>query len=182
MPNHTRTHGAEPTERPGTGTQTQPGKQGNKTRPTQTLRPPTRNPRPKMAGPPKCKLRASIGTCTPHIQKNRDPKGQPTSRVKQTPRCTTPPTTVPKEKTPAQQAEGQHKKATARTAKRSHSHSRHRTTNIHASQAKTSQASPRFLLSNTTAPPHILPYIGRGTVKTTNPKHTPPTRNHPADK
>ncbi|KAK5616586.1 hypothetical protein CRENBAI_006131 [Crenichthys baileyi] len=30
--------------------------------------------------------------------------------------------------------------------------------------------------------PHILPYIGRGTVKTTNPKHTPPTRNHPADK
>ncbi|KAK5616690.1 hypothetical protein CRENBAI_000522 [Crenichthys baileyi] len=30
--------------------------------------------------------------------------------------------------------------------------------------------------SNATATPHILPYISRGTVKTTNPKHTPPTR------
>ncbi|MED6259215.1 hypothetical protein ATANTOWER_018803 [Ataeniobius toweri] len=30
--------------------------------------------------------------------------------------------------------------------------------------------------------PYILPYIGRGRVKTTNPKHTPPTRNHSAHK
>ncbi|MEQ2256836.1 hypothetical protein ILYODFUR_028201, partial [Ilyodon furcidens] len=36
--------------------------------------------------------------------------------------------------------------------------------------------------ANATATPHILPYIGRGTVKTTNPKHRPPTRNQPADK
>ncbi|MED6237540.1 hypothetical protein ATANTOWER_027264 [Ataeniobius toweri] len=46
-------------------------------------------------------------------------------------------------------------------------------------RAKPSCSFPR---ANTTASPHILPYIGRGTVKTTNPKHTPPTRNHPADK
>ncbi|KAK5603581.1 hypothetical protein CRENBAI_004522 [Crenichthys baileyi] len=46
-------------------------------------------------------------------------------------------------------------------------------------RAKPSCSSPR---ANATATPHILPYIGRGTVKTTNPKHTPPTRNHPADK
>ncbi|XP_047223822.1 pollen-specific leucine-rich repeat extensin-like protein 1 [Girardinichthys multiradiatus] len=45
--------------------------------------------------------------------------------------------------------------------------------------AKPSCGSPR---ANATATPHILPYIGRGMVKTTNPKHTPPTRNHPADK
>ncbi|KAK5604548.1 hypothetical protein CRENBAI_015580 [Crenichthys baileyi] len=36
--------------------------------------------------------------------------------------------------------------------------------------------------ANATATPHILHNIGRGTVKTTNLKHTPPTRNHPADK
>ncbi|MEQ2249287.1 hypothetical protein ILYODFUR_027740 [Ilyodon furcidens] len=46
-------------------------------------------------------------------------------------------------------------------------------------RAKSSRSSSR---ANATATPHILPYIGRGTVKTTNPKHPPPTRNHPADK
>ncbi|KAK5619278.1 hypothetical protein CRENBAI_018128 [Crenichthys baileyi] len=46
-------------------------------------------------------------------------------------------------------------------------------------RVKPSCGSPR---ANATATPHILPYIGRGTVKTTNPEHTPPTRNHPADK
>ncbi|MED6253028.1 hypothetical protein ATANTOWER_020990 [Ataeniobius toweri] len=46
-------------------------------------------------------------------------------------------------------------------------------------KAKPSCVSPR---ANATATPHNLPYIGRGTVETTNPKHTPPTRNHPADK
>ncbi|MEQ2301390.1 hypothetical protein AMECASPLE_035324, partial [Ameca splendens] len=45
-------------------------------------------------------------------------------------------------------------------------------------RGKPSCGSPR---ANATATPHNLPYIGRGTVETTNPKHTPPTRNHPAD-
>ncbi|XP_047242455.1 extensin-like [Girardinichthys multiradiatus] len=59
-----------------------------------------------------------------------------------------------------------------------------RTTNIHAKPSKNnrtnpSRGSPR---ANATATPHILPYIGRGTVKTKNPKHRPPTRNQPADK
>ncbi|KAK5618819.1 hypothetical protein CRENBAI_010567 [Crenichthys baileyi] len=36
--------------------------------------------------------------------------------------------------------------------------------------------------ANATTTPHILPYIGRGMAETTNPKHTQPTRNHPADK
>ncbi|KAK5606577.1 hypothetical protein CRENBAI_018364 [Crenichthys baileyi] len=49
-----------------------------------------------------------------------------------------------------------------------------------AKQKHHSQAKPRF--PRATATPHILPYIGRGTVKTTNPKHTPSTRNHPSDK
>ncbi|KAK5606263.1 hypothetical protein CRENBAI_024408 [Crenichthys baileyi] len=50
-----------------------------------------------------------------------------------------------------------------------------------AKQKGQSQLRPQFFSSqrhsNTTHP-----YIGRGTVKTTNPKHTPPTRNHQADK
>ncbi|XP_047219380.1 extensin-like [Girardinichthys multiradiatus] len=46
-------------------------------------------------------------------------------------------------------------------------------------RAKPSCGSPR---AKATATPHILPYIGRVMVKTTNPKHTPPTKNHPADK
>ncbi|MEQ2265761.1 hypothetical protein XENORESO_012187 [Xenotaenia resolanae] len=61
---------------------------------------------------------------------------------------------------------------------------RRRTTNIHASQAKMTEPSQAAVppRANATATPHSLPYIGRGTVKTTNPTHTPPTRNHPADK
>ncbi|KAK5603457.1 hypothetical protein CRENBAI_006956 [Crenichthys baileyi] len=39
--------------------------------------------------------------------------------------------------------------------------------------AKPSRGAPR---ANATATSHILPYIARGTVKTTNPEHTPPTR------
>ncbi|KAK5598416.1 hypothetical protein CRENBAI_011869, partial [Crenichthys baileyi] len=46
-------------------------------------------------------------------------------------------------------------------------------------RAKPSCGSPQAIA---TATPHILPYISRGTVETTNPKHTPPTRSHPADK
>ncbi|KAK5600794.1 hypothetical protein CRENBAI_009956, partial [Crenichthys baileyi] len=46
---------------------------------------------------------------------------------------------------------------------------------------KPSGSSPR---ANTiaTATPHIHPYICRDMLKTTNPKHTPPPRNHPANK
>ncbi|KAK5600774.1 hypothetical protein CRENBAI_010352 [Crenichthys baileyi] len=46
--------------------------------------------------------------------------------------------------------------------------------------AKTTEPRQATVLPEPT--PHILPYIGRGTVKTTNPKHTSPTRNHPAVK
>ncbi|KAK5604706.1 hypothetical protein CRENBAI_012446 [Crenichthys baileyi] len=45
--------------------------------------------------------------------------------------------------------------------------------------SKNDVAKPRF--PRATAPPHIILYIGEGTVKTTNPKHTPPNRNHPAE-
>ncbi|MEQ2264253.1 hypothetical protein XENORESO_014129 [Xenotaenia resolanae] len=89
---------------PGMGPQPQPGKRGNKAHPTPTPRPPTRNTRPKMAGLPKCKLQASKGTCTP-IDKRTETPGV-SQAVKQTPRCTTPPTTVPKGKTPSKQNGG----------------------------------------------------------------------------
>ncbi|MEQ2241973.1 hypothetical protein ILYODFUR_030902, partial [Ilyodon furcidens] len=48
-------------------------------------------------------------------------------------------------------------------------------------RAKPSNSSPR---ANATATRtlHILPYVHRDTVKTTNPTDTPPTRNHPAAK
>ncbi|MEQ2292758.1 hypothetical protein AMECASPLE_026176 [Ameca splendens] len=108
---------------PGTRPQPQPGKQGNKTRPTPTLRPTTRNTQPKMADPSECKLRASIGT----KWHNHQHPCQPSKNDRAKPSC----------------------------------------------------GSPR---ANATITPHILPYIGRGTSKTTNPKHTPPTRNHSADK
>ncbi|KAK5622129.1 hypothetical protein CRENBAI_009805 [Crenichthys baileyi] len=76
MSNHPQTHRAEPTERPvpdawhrTTATTRQAGQQE------------TRNTRSKTAGPPKCKLRASLGTCTPHRQMNRNPQGQPGSQA-----------------------------------------------------------------------------------------------------
>ncbi|MEQ2225068.1 hypothetical protein ILYODFUR_013647 [Ilyodon furcidens] len=82
MPNHPRTTGqSDQSPMPGTRPQPQPGKQGNKIRPTPTPRPPTRNTQPKMAGPPKCKLRSNIGTCTPCTQSSRDPPGQPGSQA-----------------------------------------------------------------------------------------------------
>ncbi|XP_047221809.1 extensin-like [Girardinichthys multiradiatus] len=55
-----------------------------------------------------------------HNQVNRDHWAS--RAVKQTPRCTTPPTTMPKGKMPAQQAKGCHRKAPAHGAKRSHPH------------------------------------------------------------
>ncbi|MED6282160.1 hypothetical protein CHARACLAT_029129, partial [Characodon lateralis] len=77
----TQNHGAEPTEHPVPDVwhqtpATPPGKQGNKTRPTPTPWPLTRSTQPKIAGPPKCKLRTSIGKCMPHRQSSRDPPGQ----------------------------------------------------------------------------------------------------------
>ncbi|MED6281914.1 hypothetical protein CHARACLAT_026715 [Characodon lateralis] len=85
MPNHPRTTGQSQQSAqypmPGTKRQPQTGKQGNKTCPTPTPRPPTRNTQPKMAGPPKCKLQTSIGTCTPRRQSSRDPPGQQGSQA-----------------------------------------------------------------------------------------------------
>ncbi|MED6256289.1 hypothetical protein ATANTOWER_023370, partial [Ataeniobius toweri] len=94
-----------------------------------------------MAGPPKCRLRANIGTFTPHRQTNRNPQGQPGSQETQ-----------------------------------NHQHPSQPSKNDTAAPSRVSSQ------ANATATPHILPYIGRGTIKTTNPKHTPHTRNHPADK
>ncbi|MEQ2293104.1 hypothetical protein AMECASPLE_029734 [Ameca splendens] len=64
--------------------------------------------------------------------------------VKQTQRCTTSPTTIPKRKTPPQQAEGHHRKATVHAAKRLQNQQ-------HPGQP--SQA-------NAKATSHILVYIG----------------------
>ncbi|MEQ2189634.1 hypothetical protein GOODEAATRI_027211, partial [Goodea atripinnis] len=74
--------------------------------------------------------------------------------------------------------------ATACPAKWRHSHpetqnQQHPGQPSKTNRAKPSHSSPR---ANTTATPHILLYVGKGTVKTTNPKHTSLTRNHPADK
>ncbi|KAK5618706.1 hypothetical protein CRENBAI_013500 [Crenichthys baileyi] len=66
---------------PGTGLQPQPGKQRNNTHPTPTQRLPISHTWPKMAGPPKCKLQASIGTCTPHRQTNQNHQGHPGSQA-----------------------------------------------------------------------------------------------------
>ncbi|MEQ2159696.1 hypothetical protein GOODEAATRI_025693, partial [Goodea atripinnis] len=90
---------------------------------------------------------------------------------------------MPKGKTPAQQAEGRHRKAPAHGAKRSHPHPETQT-HLHPGQpskndrAKPDRRSPR---ASTTATPPILLCIRRGTARTTNPKHTEPTRNHPAN-
>ncbi|MEQ2261511.1 hypothetical protein XENORESO_011439 [Xenotaenia resolanae] len=103
---------------PGTETQPQLDKRGNKTCPTPTPGPPTRNTQPKWQAHPN----ASSGPAkahTPPIDK-RTETHRASQAVKQTLQCTTPPTTVPKGKTPAQQAEGRHRKATAHTAKRLH--------------------------------------------------------------
>ncbi|MEQ2284727.1 hypothetical protein AMECASPLE_024497 [Ameca splendens] len=164
MPNHPRTMGqsqqSTQSPMPGIGPQPQPGMWGNKTRPTTRQRPPTNNTRPKMAGPPKCR------------QMNRDHPGKTGSQAD------------PAMHHPAHHhAQGKDASpASRRAAQKGHStHSNHQ----HPCQpskndrAKPSCGSPR---ANATATPHIIPYIGRGTVKTTNPKHPPPTRNHPADR
>ncbi|KAK5614665.1 hypothetical protein CRENBAI_006255 [Crenichthys baileyi] len=119
-----------------------------------------------------------------HRNKNKRTESASASQtVKQIPRYTTPPTTMPMGKTPVQQVEGCHRRATARTAKRlqptppeTHNHQ-------HPGQpSKNNKAKPhlppsqRHSNSNTTHPSI------RDTVKTTNAKHTPPTRNHTTDK
>ncbi|KAK5599184.1 hypothetical protein CRENBAI_024735 [Crenichthys baileyi] len=143
MPKHPRTTGqsqqSAQSPMPGTIPQPQPGKKGNKTHPTPTPRPPTRNTRPKMAGPTKCKLRTTIGTCTPHRQSSRDPPGQPGSQAD------------PVIHHPAHHhAQGKDTSLTSRReAKKGHNtHSKEaalpprcRTTNIHASQAEMTEPS-----------------------------------------
>ncbi|MED6295475.1 hypothetical protein CHARACLAT_032232 [Characodon lateralis] len=90
---------------------------------------------------------------------------------------------MPKGKTPAQQAEGCHRKAPAHAARRPHPNPETQT-HLHPGQpsknngAKPDHRSPR---ASPTGTPHILLCIRRGTAKTTNPKHTQPTRNHPAN-
>ncbi|MEQ2242302.1 hypothetical protein ILYODFUR_034477 [Ilyodon furcidens] len=61
---------------------------------------------------------------------------------------------------------------------------RRKTTNIQVSQEKPIEPSRSYPRANVTATvtPYILLYVCRDIAKTTNPKHTPPTRNHPEDK
>ncbi|KAK5609293.1 hypothetical protein CRENBAI_012830 [Crenichthys baileyi] len=61
---------------------------------------------------------------------------------------------------------------------------RRRISNIQVSQAKPIEPSLSYPRTNATATvtPYILLYVCRDMAKTTNPKHTPPTRNHPEDK
>ncbi|KAK5619822.1 hypothetical protein CRENBAI_006779 [Crenichthys baileyi] len=99
----------------------------------------------------------------PHRQTNRDPQGQPGSQAD------------PAMHHPAHHR-AQGKDASPSIRRAAHQHSCRPSKN---DRAKPSCGSPR---ANATVTQHILPYIGRGMVKTTNPKHTPPTRNHPADK
>ncbi|KAK5607409.1 hypothetical protein CRENBAI_024811 [Crenichthys baileyi] len=113
----------------------------------------------------------------PQTIKPRPPPGQPGSQADPAMHHPAQPPCPRKRHQPNKQ-----RKATARTAKRPHSTPS--CTNIHASQAEKTEPSQAVVppKANATATPHILPYIGRRTVKTTNSKHTPPTRNHPADR
>ncbi|KAK5617644.1 hypothetical protein CRENBAI_002380 [Crenichthys baileyi] len=166
----------------GTGPQPQPGKRGSKTHPTPTLRPPISHTRPKMPGPPKCKLRASIGKFTPHRQINRSPQGQPDSQADPAMHhpahnCAQGKDAGPASQRAPQKGHSMHsKEATLPCETQNHQHLCGPSKN---DRAKPSLGSHR---ANGTAIPYILPYIDRGTVKTTNPKHAPPTRNRPADK
>ncbi|XP_047245507.1 extensin-like [Girardinichthys multiradiatus] len=66
-------------------------------------------------------------------------------------------------------------------AKRPHPHPETQT-HLHPGQpSKNDRAEPDRKSASATATPHILLFIRRGTAKTTNPKHTQPTRNHPAN-
>ncbi|MEQ2159795.1 hypothetical protein GOODEAATRI_026943 [Goodea atripinnis] len=168
---------------PGTRPQPQPGKRGNKTHPTPTSRPPISHTQPKLAWPTgKCNLRASIGTCTPHRQTNRILQGQPGSHADPAMQHPAHHRSQGKDTSPASRR--RHRRATSHTAKRLHSpRDAELLTSMPAKQKQQSQAKPQIPpQANATATPHILPYIGRGTVKTTNPKPTSLTRNHPADK
>ncbi|KAK5603373.1 hypothetical protein CRENBAI_008975 [Crenichthys baileyi] len=88
-------------------------------------------------------------------------------------RHTTPPTTVPKGKTTAQPTDG----ATRGHSMSSRKAPRCRTTNIQASQAKTIEPSQATVFPEPTPQQHHTSFR----TSTTNPKNTPPTRNHPAD-
>ncbi|XP_047208473.1 early nodulin-75-like [Girardinichthys multiradiatus] len=184
---HSRTHRAEPTERPApearhqtAATTRQAGQQNTSHSNTKaaTKPHPTQNGRPtQMQAPGHDRYMHP----PPHRQANRDHRAS--WAVKQTPRCTTPPTTMPKGKTLAQQAEGRHRKSPAHGAKRSHPHPETQTPLHPGQQSKNDRAKPdrRSPRASTTATPPILLCIRRGTARTTNPKHTEPTRNHPAN-
>ncbi|KAK5610424.1 hypothetical protein CRENBAI_004859 [Crenichthys baileyi] len=100
MPNHPRTHRAEPTERsipdapqPGTGPQPQSGQRGNKTHTTLTPRPPISH----TIRPTQMQAPSQHRHMYPPIDKRTETTRAPASQaVKQTLRRTTPPTTVPK--------------------------------------------------------------------------------------
>ncbi|XP_047230912.1 extensin-like [Girardinichthys multiradiatus] len=148
---------------PGTRPQPQPGKWGKQTRLTPTPRPPTRNIQPKMAGPPKCKLRASIGTCATRRQTSQDPLGQPGSQADPAMHHPAHYHTQGKDTSPNKKGD---KERPQHVQQRGYTppEDAESPTSMPAKQKRQSQAKLR------------------GTVKTTNPKHTPPTRNDPADK
>ncbi|KAK5622121.1 hypothetical protein CRENBAI_009961, partial [Crenichthys baileyi] len=76
-----------------------------------------------------------------------------------------------------QKGHSRHRRGAAPPKTQNHQHSGQPSKN---KRAKPNRSSTR---ANTTATAtlHILPHVSRDTVKTTNPKHTPFTRNHPAD-
>ncbi|KAK5611789.1 hypothetical protein CRENBAI_010162 [Crenichthys baileyi] len=103
-PSHPRTQGAQPTERPvpnaghqTTATTRQAGQQNTSHSNTEA----STKPRPIQNSSPTQKQAPGQDS-----QANRDHRAN--RAVKQTPRWTTPPTTMPKGKTPTQQAEGCH--------------------------------------------------------------------------
>ncbi|MEQ2183488.1 hypothetical protein GOODEAATRI_033179 [Goodea atripinnis] len=150
-PSHPRTQGAEPTERPApearhqTAATTSQARQQNTSHSNTkaaTKPHPTQNSRPtQMQAPGHDRYMHSA-----HRQANRDHRA-----VKQTPRCTTPPTTMPKERRRPSEPKG----ATERpqhTEQRGHTPiQRRRPTYIQVSQAKTIEP------SQTADPPEPAP-------------------------
>ncbi|KAK5613556.1 hypothetical protein CRENBAI_019818 [Crenichthys baileyi] len=160
-----------------TGSQELSMNEGNGSDKEKQQSPPTKN-----GSPTKCKLNASLGACTPHRQMNKNHQVQPGSQADPVMHHPAHHRAQGKDASSAsrgatQKGHSMHsKEATLPHKKQNHQHPCQPSKN---DRAKPSCCYPR---ANATATPHILPYIGRDTVKTTNPEHTPPTRNHPADK
>ncbi|MEQ2238611.1 hypothetical protein ILYODFUR_034912 [Ilyodon furcidens] len=135
-----------------------------------------------MARPPKCKLRASIGNAAPHRQTNRNHQGQPGSQAESTTHhpahhhAQWKDAALASQRVPQKGYSTRSKEAELPPERQNHQHPGQPSKN---DRAKPSCSSPQ---ANATPTPHILLYVGRYTGKITNPKHTPPTRNHPADK